>query len=272
MDLDATPAERRLLEYATQHFSFTPDSLTDTITTFALENLDGVIDSMRSHCTKMFAKKVPEKDMRDAFALIQDKYTTSTEKVLDNMSAYAKKNILAVPANIVLPEDRVYLAKPTYTGDQMSEDLKAFDRLCASSKTMRYKLAVMEAKLSNLKRVKEAQVSLAQEAKVLDEANRDIDTAVTEKTAELQKKVVKLRSLMAQLEAALETGGATEDASNEDRKRKLAEVHACSLVIAKRLKSSSSEQPTAPSSEPGKENQVCLDNTTSTVNGTVLNS
>ena len=80
---------------------------------------------MRSHCTKVFAKKVPEKDMRDSFALIQDKYTTSTEKVLDNMSAYAKKNILAVPANIVLPEDRVYLTKPTYTGDQMSEDLKA---------------------------------------------------------------------------------------------------------------------------------------------------
>ena len=135
---------------------------------------------------------------------------------------------------------------------------------------MRYKLAVMEAKLSNLKRVKEAQVSLAQEAKVLDEANRDIDTAVTEKTAELQKKVVKLRSLMAQLEAALEAEGATaaeQGASNEDRKRKLAEVHACSLVIAKRLKSSS--EPPAPS-EPGKENQVCLDNTTSTVNGTVL--
>jgi len=103
MDLDATPAERRQLEYATQHFSFTPDSLTDTITTFALENLNGVINSMKSHCSKAFAKKVPEKDMQDSFALIQDKYTTSTEKVLDNLSAYAKKNILAVPPNIVLP-------------------------------------------------------------------------------------------------------------------------------------------------------------------------
>lgn len=269
MDLDATPAERRQLEYATQHFSFTPDSLTDTITTFALENLNGVINSMKSHCSKAFAKKVPEKDMQDSFALIQDKYTTSTEKVLDNLSAYAKKNILAVPPNIILPEDRVYLTQPDYNGDKMSEDLKAFDRLCATSKTMRYKLAVIETKMSNIKRVKEAQTSLAQKAKVLDEANKDIDTVVAKKTADLQQKVAKLRVLVAQLEAAVdgvEVGVSEGSDSTEERKRKLAEVSACKLVIAKRLKSSDP----ASTAQPGKENQVCLDNTSSTVNSTVL--
>ena len=59
MDLDATPAERRQLEYATQHFSFTPDSLTDTITTFALENLNGVINvrQLLGHEVKMTSKE-----------------------------------------------------------------------------------------------------------------------------------------------------------------------------------------------------------------------
>ena len=47
MDLDATPVERKQLEYATQHFGFTPDSLTDTITSFALDHLAGVLNVSR---------------------------------------------------------------------------------------------------------------------------------------------------------------------------------------------------------------------------------
>ena len=103
--------------------------------------------------------------------------------------------------------------------------------------------------------------------KVLDEANNDIDTVVADKTAELQKKVAKLRAVMAQLEAV--GGSPVEGESTEERKRKLAEVNACSLVMAKRLKSSETTGAGA-GAEPGKENQVCLDNTSSTVNSTVL--
>ena len=43
MDLDATPAERKQLEYASQHFGFTPDSLTETITIYALDHMTDVL-------------------------------------------------------------------------------------------------------------------------------------------------------------------------------------------------------------------------------------
>ena len=58
---------------------------------------------MQSHCIKVFAKKVPESEMRESFSLIHEKFTSSTEGVLDDMSSYAKKNILTVPPHIVLP-------------------------------------------------------------------------------------------------------------------------------------------------------------------------
>jgi len=272
MDLDATPAERRQLEYATQHFSFTPDSLTDTITTFALENLEGCIASMRGHCTKLFANKVPAQDMADSFALIEEKYTAKVEKVMDDFSSYARKNILTVPADVVLPEDRVYLSKDVegYTGQQMSEDTRAFDKVCDNSRTLRYKLAILEAKLSNLRRVREVQIGLGKEATFLEEASRDLDTVVDEKTKELESKMVRLRALINRLECSSgqtsekeEEGEEGSCLEKEERRRKLAEVQYCSDIIAKRLRKTVTSSSEEPSMKQGRENQVCLDNTSS---------
>jgi len=274
MDLDATPAQRRQLEYATQHFGFTPDSLTDTITTFALENLTGVMETMQSHCIKVFAKKVPESEMRESFSLIHEKFTSSTEGVLDDMSSYAKKNILTVPPHIVLPEDRVFLkSKSTgagYSADQMVEDINYFDRLLATSKTLRYKLAILEAKLSNLKRVKDAQCGLSSKARQIDEANKDLDSVVAEKTQHLKAKMAKLKTLMDKLEKR-QSEEEAQDGSDE-RKRKQ-EIRSCADVVTKRLKGTTDSSYIPPSTvmeTSGKENQVCLDNTTSTINSTEL--
>ena len=44
MDLEATPEERIQLEYATQHFGFTPDSFVETITTTAVEKINEDLD------------------------------------------------------------------------------------------------------------------------------------------------------------------------------------------------------------------------------------
>jgi len=274
MDLDATPAQRRQLEYATQHFGFTPDSLTDTITTFALENLTGVMETMQSHCINVFAKKVPESEMRESFSLIHEKFTSSTEGVLDDMSSYAKKNILIVPPHIVLPEDRVFLnSKSTgagYSADLMVEDINYFDRLLATSKTLRYKLAILEAKLSNLKRVKEAQCGLSSEARQIDEANKDLDSVVAEKTQHLKAKMAKLKTLMDKLEKRQSSEEARD--GSDERKRKQ-EIRSCADVVTKRLKGTTDSSYIPPSTvmeTSGKENQVCLDNTTSTINSTEL--
>ena len=91
MDLEATPAERKQLEYASQHFGFTPDSFIDTVTSFALDNLNDVMEGMKEHCLNQFTHKIPEKEIRESFEIIQERYVASTEKVLDNYSLYVKK-------------------------------------------------------------------------------------------------------------------------------------------------------------------------------------
>ena len=68
-----------------------------------IKKLSFLFQTMQSHCIKVFAKKVPESEMRESFSLIHEKFTSSTEGVLDDMSSYAKKNILTVPPHIVLP-------------------------------------------------------------------------------------------------------------------------------------------------------------------------
>jgi len=234
MDLEASPAQKRQLEYATQHFDFTPDSLTDTITTFALENLENVLNGMMSHCIKLFAKKVPEHEMRESFALLQDKYTTSTEKVLEDFASYIQKNVLAIPQNVVLPEDREQLVAsrrpPADGGSQMAEDLKKFDLSCQSSRGVRYKLAVVEAKMTNLKRVRELQKSgLVRQSEVLAEADRQLETVVQEETRCLDKKLDKLRRIITQL----------DENDCQAKRKQLQEVDSVRATLAKRLRQDS---------------------------------
>jgi hypothetical protein len=55
MDLEATPEERLQLEYATQHFGFTPDSFVETITTTAIETINDNLDGTKKQLKKTFS-------------------------------------------------------------------------------------------------------------------------------------------------------------------------------------------------------------------------
>jgi len=273
MDLEATPAQRRQLEYATQHFDFTPDSLTDTITIFAMENLEAVLNGMRDHCIKAFAKKVPENEMRDSFALLQEKYTSSTEKVLEEFGTYIQKHILTVPPHVVLPEDREHFKNASGSGGgaaaasdrgvKMADDLKKFDLSCQNSRGVRYKLAVMEARMANLKRVRDAQKAVVKQAELLDECEQQIDSVVDEESRKLDKKLDKLRSILAQLEdndVFSEKGDDSEKKRDVDRKRKLADVEKVSDVFAKRFRQDSAA---SGSCDSGIENEISCANSCS---------
>lgn len=111
MDLEATPEERSQLEYATQHFGFTPDSFVETISTSAVEKLTEDLEVLRKHVAQNFSGKISKQALEESFALIRIKYVASAQNILDNFSTYIKRNILIVPKDVVLPEDRVHLHK-----------------------------------------------------------------------------------------------------------------------------------------------------------------
>ena len=52
MDLEASPGEKMQLEYATQHFGFTPDSFVETISETVLDSLKSGLDDNKEHLKK----------------------------------------------------------------------------------------------------------------------------------------------------------------------------------------------------------------------------
>jgi len=255
MDLEASPAERRQLEYATQHFDFTPASLTDTITSLALENLESVLDGMEAHCSKVFAKKVSQYEMKKSFALLKEKYAASTESVMEEFGLYVQKHVLTVPPNVVLPEDREQqklsatteaetgsaAAAATGSSKVTMDDLKKFDAMCENSRGDRYKLAVLQGKLANLQRVRQIQVREAKRAAELAECRRQLDMVVGEETRKLDQKLDKLRKIMATLDQEPVDPSAVEEENRRENRERLAKVECTAAILAKRSRQDSED-------------------------------
>jgi len=233
MDLEASPGERLELEYATQHFGFTPDSFVETISETVLDSLKEGLDDNKEHLKKAFRKKVSAQELDESFTVIQNKYMTFTEKVLENFSRYLKRNILIVPKNVVLPEDSVHVYKgcksrdgvtniqssdvteqneerkqlhitsdecevPSaefYNGDNVIESIKGFDRQCKNTQNSKYKKAVLTAKLANLEVVASRQRKLLKKAEELQELQR-IEDVIEQQGGLLDKKINVLRELL----------------------------------------------------------------------------
>ena len=79
-----------------------------------------------------------------------------------------------------------------------------------------------------MKRVKEAQCGLSSEARQIDEANKDLDSVVAEKTQHLKAKMAKLKTLMDKLEKR-QSSEVARDGSDE-RKRKQ-EIRSCAGMV-----------------------------------------
>ena len=231
MDLEASPEEKLQLEYATQHFGFTPDSFVQTISTTAVDSLKDGSDDTKEQLAKTFRKKVSKQELEESFIVIKNKYITSTEKVLDNFSRYLKRNILIVPQNVVLPEDNVHVNKARkisdgatneksndlvepkhttqlhvtsdecelscaefYNGDNLIESIKGFDRQCKGTKNSKYKKAVLSAKLANLEIVAARQRKLLKKAEEAQELLR-VHVVIEQQETLLDKKIRALREL-----------------------------------------------------------------------------
>jgi len=250
MDLEATPEERLQLEYATQHFNFTPDSFVETITTTVIDSINDGLDETKKQLYNTFKKKVSSKEMDESFALVKHKYTMSAEKVLDNFSRYVKKNILIVPKNVVLPEDEVHVPKQAktdseissgenttifnktpaeslmneteipnsefYNGDSLTESIKGYERQCENIQNSKYKEAILRAKLANLEVVAIRQRKLLKEAEELADVSHRLEDLVGKQEEVLEKKLNTLRELQTNLLPDIERGN-----TNSPEKRKL---------------------------------------------------
>ena len=211
MDLESTPEERLQLEYSTQHFGFTPDSFVETITDHTMDILNSNLDDTKKELIKTFNKKVSAQELEECFAVIKNRYTVSTEKILDNFSRYVKKNIFFIPKGSVLPEDRVSAktsdnklcqdsssgtdiqVEELYSGDDLIESIKGFERQCKNINNSKYKEAVLRAKLQNLETVAKRQRELLREAEQLNETKNSMDNIFDKQMNLLDDKLKSLK-------------------------------------------------------------------------------
>lgn len=253
MDLDATPEERLELEYATQHFGFTPDSFTETIADHTLDILSKTLDDTNKQLAKLFRKKVSAQELDECFAVIKNRYVGSTERILDNFSKYVKKNCFVIPKNTVLPEDRVsvkrtdnrqcqdtsygtdILSSELYTGDDLKESVKGFERQCKNVKNNKYKEAVLRGKLKNLETVAIQQRALLKKAEALNECRNNMDNILEKQLGLLTNKIGSLKKISNYQKYAsndIETGAQDEQPCRPTIKRTLETVHYEESIMA----------------------------------------
>jgi hypothetical protein len=198
MDLEATDAERKQLAYSTQLFDFTPDAFVDSITAPSLDYINNHLDAAKERCAQEFVGKTSEKELEVSFVLIKDAYSSHASEVFDKLGRYLKKNIINVPKNVVLPEDRPHLdpEAKNYKKENLEGDLKQFDDLRQEVVNTRYRKTVLEAKLANLEVVAQRQEILLKHAELFDAERSTLNSLFDQQHETLKKKLATLNPIL----------------------------------------------------------------------------
>ena len=84
--------------------------------------------------------------MDEGFVNIKSTYESNTEEIFYKFGKYLKKNILAIPSNIVLPEDYPHIEPEgrNYNSHQLQEDLAQTKKLHQEILNAKYQKAVLK--------------------------------------------------------------------------------------------------------------------------------
>jgi len=168
MELEATDSEKKQLSYATQFFGFTPDAFVDSIHVPSIEIVNEHLEAAKERIASEFSGKVNKTELEESFNNIKSTYTSNTEEVFDKFGRYLKKNIFAIPSNIVLPEDRPHIEPEgkNYNAHKIQEDLAQTKNLRQEILNARYRKAILKTKLANLQIVAQRQQDLVKQAEL----------------------------------------------------------------------------------------------------------
>lgn len=171
MDNYSDPSKRRQMEYATQIFGYTPDSLVDTILGDVTEIVSVKYRAARRHVLNEFKEKgVEEKELEESFARIQERAVEGAEKVYFKLGCYLKDKILVVPEHVLLEEDSAAHADgPGVDGADLTAAKQRFDGLCKAAGEAKIRRAALLASKKNLETVLERQKKVLDRMRALRE-------------------------------------------------------------------------------------------------------
>jgi len=94
----ADETNRRQMEYSTQFFGYTPDSLVDTVVGDVSDAVAANLKAAKKHSLAQFEGTASEQEVEEAFRRLTERYTEQVERIYFKFGAYVKDKILNVPA------------------------------------------------------------------------------------------------------------------------------------------------------------------------------
>ena len=140
--------------------------------------------------------------MDEAFNNIKSTYASNTEEVFLKFGIYLKKNIFAIPSNIVLPEDQPHIEPEgkNYNAQKVQEDLAQTKNLHQEILNAKYRKAVLKTKLANLQIVSQRQQELLKQAKQFRSQIRWNRLLLESQVQKFQEEISKLKPVMDKIE------------------------------------------------------------------------
>lgn len=177
-----------------------------------------------------------ENDLDESFVIIKEAYVSQANEVCDKFGRYIRKNILAIPQNVVLPEDRPHINPEAkeYSGKSLREDLQNISDVKREILNAKYSKAILEAKLRNLEAVANRQQRLMEQAELLKLERSEMGLLDGQLNI-MKSKLAALKPVLETIENNITEHQTTHEACNVDKQLKRKILECGDEIVAKKI-------------------------------------
>ncbi|OWF40196.1 protein MIS12 homolog [Mizuhopecten yessoensis] len=110
--------EEQMFEYETQHLGFTPKAFCNGVYNAALEYIQKAIQEIETYLSEEYSTVMKPAQIKEACDAILSTMVSKLDKNFDIIETYLTKNVLTIPDNVLLPEDKAQAGGERYSPEQ----------------------------------------------------------------------------------------------------------------------------------------------------------
>uniref|UniRef100_A0A0B7AWH9 Protein MIS12 homolog n=1 Tax=Arion vulgaris TaxID=1028688 RepID=A0A0B7AWH9_9EUPU len=109
---EATTGDENVkLEYAAQHFGFTPITLLNGMFNTVCDMYREALKAFCSTCSDKYPNVMTDEELRNSRHAVSEIIDKDVSEMFDTLEFYLLEGVFSIPENIVLPEDRCQLQR-----------------------------------------------------------------------------------------------------------------------------------------------------------------
>jgi len=151
--VDSKPTE---YEYETQFFGFTPESFVDgvynAVNDYVVDCFQELENILKSE--PLLSSAVTEEQLQAESDKMANNFYRSIDVAFDRFEVYVKNNIFKIPANVLLPEDKVH-CNHQYTVEDEKQIDKELEELEKKIKAAKYVNSALKQEIKDLDNAQE---------------------------------------------------------------------------------------------------------------------